>query len=65
MGIVVKRSDKQNLSELRKVGDQHYADRLAREERLLEGLEQNKLKSARLIKEAKLIKKKRAAAANK
>ena len=55
MGIVVKRENKKDISELKKIGEKHFEQRLAYENQLIEAYNSKKLKSEKLITETKNI----------
>ena len=55
MGIVIKRENRKDISELKKIGEQHFEQRLAYENQLIEAYNSKKLKSEKLITEAKNI----------
>ena len=49
MGIVVKRENRKDISELKKIGEKHFEQRLAYENQLIEAYNSKKLKSEKLI----------------
>ena len=55
MGIVVKRENRKDISELKKIGEKHFEQRLAYENQSIEAYNSKKLKSEKLITEAKNI----------
>ena len=55
MGIVVKRENRKDISELKKIGEKHFEQRLAYENQLIEAYNSKKLKSEKLITETKNI----------
>ena len=55
MGIVVKRENIKDISELKKMGEQHFEQRLAYENQLIEAYNSKKLKSEKLIAEAQNV----------
>ena len=55
MGIVVKRENRKDISELKKIGEKHFEQRLAYENQLIEAYNSKKLKSEKLIAEAQNV----------
>ena len=55
MGIVVKRENRKDISELKKIGEQYFEQRLAYENQLIEAYNSKKLKSEKLIAEAQNV----------
>ena len=55
MGIVVKREIRKDISELKKIGEKHFEQRLAYENQLIEAYNSKKLKSEKLIAEVQNI----------
>ena len=55
MGIVVKRENRKDISELKKIGEKHLEQKLAYENQLIEAYNSKKLKSEKLITEVKNI----------
>ena len=55
MGIVVKRENRKDISELKKVGEKRFEQKLAYENQLIEAYNSKKLKSEKLIAEAQNI----------
>ena len=55
MGIVVKRENRKDISELKKIGEKHFEQRLAYENQLIEAYNLKKLKSEKLIAEAQNV----------
>ena len=45
MGIVVKRENRKDISELKEIGEEHFGQRLAYENQLIEVYDSKKLKS--------------------
>ena len=55
MGIVVKRENRKDISELKKIGEKHFEQRLAYENQLIEAYNSKQLKSAKLIAEPQTV----------
>ena len=55
MGVVVKKENRKDISELKKMGEKHFEQRLAYENQLIEAYNSKKLKSEKLITETKNI----------
>ena len=55
MGIVVKRENRKDISELKKIGEKHFEQRLAYENQLVEAYNSKKLKAEKLIAEAQKV----------
>ena len=55
MGIVVKRENRKDISELKKIGEKHFEQRLAYENQLIEAYNSKKSKSEKLIAEAQNV----------
>ena len=55
MGIVVKRENRKDIHELKKIGEERFEQKLAYENQLIETYNSKKLKSEKLIAEAQNI----------
>lgn len=55
MGIVVKRENRKDISELKKIGEKRFEQKLAYENQLIEAYNSKKLKSEKLIAKAQNI----------
>ena len=55
MGIVVKRENRKDIHELKKIGEERFEQKLAYENQLIETYNSKKLKSEKLITEAQNI----------
>lgn len=55
MGIVVKKENRKDISELKKIGEKRFEQKLAYENQLIQAYNSKKLKSEKLIAEAQNI----------
>ena len=55
MGIVVKKENRKDINELKKIGEKRFEQKLAYENQLIEAYNSKKLKSEKLIAEAQNI----------